>query len=819
MALHGNMMLAPAGGYSGYQIDQSMVLDGSTDYLSRTPAGAGNRKTWSFSCWVKRSGLGAAQTIFSGGTSTTVQYFGFNASDKFEVFISNSTAMLVSTKVFRDVGSNYHVFVVQDTTESGSASDRFRVWINGLEITVWDTDSRSTYMGLNDDEYINQAQLHMIGRYSPVGVNYFNGYLSEMHFIDGTAHAPTDFGEFYNGTTAWRPIQPSGLTYGTNGFYLPFTQDTPNLGVDYSGNGNDWSENGSPVQSGDSPTKNFATWSPLRTQASGLTFTKGNRHVQRTSTSTYHSTTATFPAPATGKWYWEVNSYDLTAAGNRFPDGNGAGVAFANDDQEADSTTSETYWRNEANSYQFHVAGSVYRIRGEAGSFDVTTAEVPDLAASGADRFCFAWDADNGDLYMGYYDQSAGSTVWIANDAGLDGDPAAGTNETKSGLSGECWPVCTSWHGAVNEIFCDPDSFVGTIPAGYSELSAANLPEATITDPGEYFNAVTYTGDGTAIGSGGNSITGVGFQSDFTWIKNRDATDSHMLFDVIRGATKVLHSNETAAETTESETLTSFDSDGFTLGSDVEVNTNTEDYISWNWKAGGAGVPNTDGTTTATVSANDDAGFSIATWTSPLSATTIGHGLSAAPELIIAREYDGVMSWRVYHKDVGNGHYLLLDTSGAKSATSDWNSTDPTSSVFSVSNRFNTAGNYLAYCFRSIPGYSKVFSYTGNGSTDGTFVYLGFRPRFVMIKESSSTGSWVMLDTERSENNPSNSETLWANLISAEGGASSYLDILSNGFKIRDTDSDKNTSSQTYIGIAFAENPFGGSNLPLGLAR
>ena len=358
-------------------------------------------------------------------------------------------------------------------------------------------------------------------------------------------------------------------------------------------------------------------------------------------------------------------------------------------------------------------------------------------------------------------------------------------------------------------------AFAGAKPEGFSDLSAANLPEVAITDPGAYFETILHTGTGVE-----QSVTGVGFQPDFTWIKNRDSTDSHMLFDVIRGTTNVLHSNETAVEATEAQTLKSFDSDGFTLGTDVQVNTNTEDYVSWNWKAGGSGVTNTDGSITSTVSVNDDAGFSIVEWTSPLTAATVGHGQSSTPEMIIAREYDGVMSWRVYHKDIGSGNYLLLNGTNASTATTDWNSTDPTASVFSVANRFNTAGSYIAYCFRSIPGYSKVFSYTGNGSADGTFVYLGFKPRWVLMKRSSSTSNWYLFDTQRSTFNVVD-DYLNPNLSAAETtGGTVDVDLVSNGIKWRSsTAGNMNNSGSLYIGIAFAEYPFGGSNIPLGLAQ
>ena len=372
-------------------------------------------------------------------------------------------------------------------------------------------------------------------------------------------------------------------------------------------------------------------------------------------------------------------------------------------------------------------------------------------------------------------------------------------------------------------------AFAGAKPEGFSDLSAANLPEVAITDPGAYFETILHTGTGVE-----QSVTGVGFQPDFTWIKNRDSTDSHMLFDVIRGTTNVLHSNETAVEATEAQTLKSFDSDGFTLGTDVQVNTNTEDYVSWNWKAGGSGVTNTDGSITSTVSVNDDAGFSIVKWTGVGTASnTIGHGLSVAPEMIITKTRTASIAynWNTYHARLDASSpedwFVALNTASARlsyTVANLWDRTKPTNTVFSV-NSDASAGpsgdEMIAYCFRSIPGYSKVFSYTGNGSTDGSFVWFGFKPRFVMLKRTDGTGSWQIQDSERDPYNLVGA-TLWADLSSIEfiyTGTSYTMDFVAGGIKLRSSNASTNASGGSYIGIAFAENPFGGSNLPLGLAQ
>jgi len=790
MALHGAAMLLNQGGYSGYEIDQSMVLDGSSDYLNWTAGTATDSNRWTYSAWIKRSELGRDQSIFGAGSSASDAGYldlWFRSDDKLQMG-GTATNWRRTSQVFRDVGAYGHLVVAVDTDQA-TAGDRIKIYWNGVQITSFGLENNP---GSGNNIGVNVAGSHRIGRQHNAisGANYyFNGYMSEINFVDGQQLEPTYFGEFYNGTTAWRPIEPSGLTYGTNGFYLPFTQDTPNLGVDYSGNGNDWTENGSPTQSSDSPTVNYATFNVVDIRQSGAIFSEGNLRVS-TSTAAVQKTASTIAFDASGHYYAEF-LVNATSGTNR------ESIGIINTANFGDNNRAGGYGANE------------YCIRLDDGNKYNNNSEVA-YGDSYAATDVVGVRVDNGSLY--FYKNGT-----IQN----GGVPAY------TGISGSCRFYVTIDDGGTNPDitarFNSTDWTIGTPPTGANDLSAANLPEATITDPGEYFNAVAYTGDGTAIGSGGNSITGIGFQPDFTWIKNRDQADSHMLFDVIRGATKVLHSNESAVETTESETLTSFDSDGFTLGSDVEVNTNTENYISWNWKAGGAGVVNTDGTISSTVSVNDDAGFSLVTYGgNSTSGATVGHGLSAAPEMMIIKPYDFAEAWQVYHSYYGGTHRAgELSSTGAAAALSNrWNNTDTTSSVFTLGNHASvnsSSYNYVGLIFRSIPGYSKVFSYTGNGSADGTFVYLGFKPRWVIYKRSDSTGAWEIFDTERSGYNLVD-DKLFADASTAETVADG-IDILSNGFKFRSSGASRNASGGTYIGIAFAENPFGGSNLPLGLAQ
>ena len=336
---------------------------------------------------------------------------------------------------------------------------------------------------------------------------------------------------------------------------------------------------------------------------------------------------------------------------------------------------------------------------------------------------------------------------------------------------------------------------------------------AIIDKPTDYFNTVLYTGNG----SDAHSITGVNFQPDFVWIKNRVGTWNHALYDSVRTATKKLESDTTDAEATASSFLQSFNSDGFTLGTSGTANASGEANASWNWKAGGSASNNTNGTTTTSVSVNTTAGFSIGTYTGTSSVATMGHGLGAVPGMIIVKNLSsGTRKWAVWHQDLTSASkYLSLnETSAELNDTATWNNTLPTNLVFSSagSGEVNQGSqNFVFYAFTGKQGYSKFGAYTGNGNVDGTFVYTGFKPAFVMLKKTSGTGNWQMFDDKRVGYNPDN-DVLRANLNNVECTSCVEIDMLSNGYKLKNTDGDGNTSGGTYIYMAFAEAPLVGTN-------
>jgi len=331
----------------------------------------------------------------------------------------------------------------------------------------------------------------------------------------------------------------------------------------------------------------------------------------------------------------------------------------------------------------------------------------------------------------------------------------------------------------------------------------------TIDDPELYFQTKLYTGNGGTL-----AVTGVGFQPDWVWIKNRPDARDHQIYDSIRGVTKVIGSDRNSAEATVANGLTAFGSDGFTVGSDANVNDNGDSHVAWNWEAGGSASSNSDGSITSTVSANTTSGFSIVKYTGTETAgATVGHGLGVAPDVIIVKNYAVTKEWNVYHSantsTPQNDYLILNETNATNSNSGRWNNTAPTSSVFTLGEGSETNGNgntHIAYCFNEVKGYSKFGSYTGNNSTNGAFIYTGFKPAFFMLKKTNRAEDWVIYDNKRDPINKAE-RILRPNANTAET-ASFFADILSNGFKLRIASEAKvNGSGDTYIYMAFAESP------------
>ncbi len=336
--------------------------------------------------------------------------------------------------------------------------------------------------------------------------------------------------------------------------------------------------------------------------------------------------------------------------------------------------------------------------------------------------------------------------------------------------------------------------------------------------PSDHFNTKLYTGTGAE-----NAVTGVGFQPDFTWLKNRATTNHHTLFDAVRGANKVIYSNLNATQYTVTQELKSFDSDGFTVGTEASANGNGNGIASWNWLANGQGSSNTDGTINSTyTSANTTSGFSIVSYTGTNATATVGHGLGVAPKMIIWKELGNTNDWCVWHTSLSATQILVLNSTGATTSDSNVMGTLPTSSVFSIGQGTRTnrsGGTYVAYCFAEKKGFSKFSSFVGNGNADGTFIYTGFKPAWFLVKKSSASGEdWGMYDNKRNTFNEVD-EALFASASTAETNVGDGIDFLSNGIKIRDSGGELNTSGATYIFMAFAESPLVSSNGVAATAR
>jgi hypothetical protein len=790
---------------NAYNLTNSLRFRSSASaYLNRTPASAGDRQKWTWSGWVKlgllspSSGWNAIFGAYSNDSNRTFFYTNNNSVSNtfyiFDVAGGSTTCNLISTQVLRDVSAWYHLIVSVDTTQATS-SNRIKVYLNGSQITSFGTAS---YPSQNANLMVNNNVVHYIGASSFSGINLFHdGYMTEINFIDGQALTPSSFGSTSSTTGVWQPIKYTG-TYGTNGFYLPFTDNSAlttssnvGLGKDFSGNANYWTTNNISITSGstydsmtDVPTltsattANYATLNPLN--PTGGTYSDGNlKWVSATTDGRF--ALSTFDITSTGKWYCEVTI----------------------------GTKSGTYWTVGAfgNSTTFNPrmqyrSDGATQVDGSAGSTwsSFTTGDVIGMAF------------DSSTNQITFYKNGTSQGTLTASTTGVSyyfgcGSDSSGSTSTYTINFGQ-------------------QPFAQSVPSTYKALNTYNLPTPTIgatasTQANKYMDATLYTGTGTTAQ---NIVNAGSFAPDFVWIKSRSGAYYNELFDIIRGVNKPLFSNDTLAEANRTG-MTAFNSNGFTVQDNGTTNQGTNapgaTFVGWQWKANGSGSSNTNGSITSTVSANTSAGFSIVTYTGSGAAATVGHGLGVAPSMIIIKDRDnGGYDWNVYHASLSSPTTLKLylnttdaeNNGGTNSGT--WNSTAPTSTVFSLGTFLNvnkSGDKFVAYCFAPIVGYSAFGSYTGNGSTDGPFVYTGFRPKFVMVKCSSSSqggnADWRMYDTSRDPYNIV-SNVLYANLSNAEGSAPDMCDIVSNGFKIKNTSSGQNANGATYIFVAFAESPF-----------
>jgi hypothetical protein len=826
-------MANPASGFYDFPISNSLRFeDGDSPVLTRTPGSASNRKTFTYSCWVKITGNASVFPLLTAKlTKDDTCMFMINTG---ELAFQNrpggtDNGVLFSNALFRDVSAWYNFVLAVDTTDSTEAN-RLKIYVNGVQITSLRTAS---YPSVNSDMLINSTEVHAIGKRQDNSAAYADGYMADINFIDGLQLTPSSFGETKN--DIWIPKDTAGLTFGTNGFRLQFKQtgtgtaSTSTIGADTSGETNHYTSANlvaSDVMP-DSPTNNFATLNPLSKFTSNTTLAEGNlkANASNSGASNWGTTFSSIAIPSTGKYYIEGFAFINDGIGNS------SHLGVLDSSSFIPSSSNVTYSFTTGEGFD-GVHASLYGNTVQPVADGALGTAVTGLTATTIDVM-LAVDVDAGKVWAGY------NGTWLNS-----GDPAAGSGEiaTRTFTANDVIAAGTSYNGTNDQgmftNFGQDSSFAGAKtaqnnadgndigdfyyapPSGFLALCTSNLPAPVETidpaqggSPQDYFNTVLYTGNAST-----SRAIDVGFSVDWAWVKQRSSTAYHQLSDSVRGGNKQLFSNSTDDETTETNMIKSFDSNGITIGDHNGVNTNTATYVAWNWKAGTAFSNDASATSVGSIdsagSVSADTGFSIISYTGAGGTSTVAHGLGVVPEMLIvkARSQDGE-NWAVYNANLSTPaqNTLFLNTAGAEgTSTAVWNNTGPTSSVFTVGNAGvnNDTSTYIAYCFASVDGYSKFGSYTGNGSTDGVFLYTGFRPAYVMIKQTNGTTNWIIMDTARDVYNTM-PKFLLANATNAEGtDAASNIDFTSNGFKLRNSNADRNASGDTYIYMAFAEQPF-----------
>ena len=783
MALFASNIITSDSALGSAVIKKSLRFNSNdTTYLNRTPSSSSNRKTWTWSGWIKRekdSG-GTNRYLFMAGQTDgndNVAHLSMNNNNHFTLLEVTGSYIyrIQTTALYRDHSSWLHVVAAFDTTQS-TASDRIKLYVNGVQITDL---AQNTYPSQNHNSYFNHTVLHNIGRYNSGSTQWYQGYMAEINFVDGYAYDPSYFGFTDPVTNIWMPKRYEG-TYGTNGFYLDFSDNssTASLGIDKSPNGNDWTANNFQVSAGtgndsleDTPSNNFCTLNS--NDEKNTSIQNGNLTVTQASDPARIRGTISM-RPDTGKWYYEMSV------------GSGASYIFG-----MKSTSSEIDDNTEGYGYYGHNGNKV--VNNSSSSYGASY--------SAGDTVAILYDSDK--HTVNFYKNN------------VDQGEITGVSATTEYLP---WVYLDNYGTAPNVHFnFGQRPFAYTPPIGAKKLNSTSLipnNAPSIIRPQKHFECVTFTGNGST----GQSITSLDFQPDFIWFKNRSAGNNHASMNSVIGRSKGLYpdSNSIDFNSSAGRDLVSFDRHGFTVGNPEQAsstNNNGSNLVAWCWKAGGAtAVSNSDGSITSSVSANPTGGFSIVTYTGTGSAATIGHGLGKAPKLIWVKNRTTTQDWFVNNGMIFNdyGKYYKLNSSqNVASDTNVFPNTAPTSTVFSVGGDNAVNGNgdtYVAYVWSEIPGFSQFGYWTGNGSTDGTYVYTGFTPRLIIYRKAVDE-NWHMLDTARSPGNQ-NKLGLDPNLSNAEADDSNLqIDFLSTGFKMRASHGTSNADGVNYFYYTWAGQP------------
>ena len=769
-----------SGAVAEFGIDQSLIFDETRgSFLGRASSAisAGNQRTFTFSTWVKLCSKPAlannthfmmARPTAGGGPLFSIMVLG--TEKQLYIFEKNNSSVtrwaLQCSAVLRDPAAWYHIVVAIDTTQAANAN-KVKPYINGVLQTSFVT---AGYPDQNDQMPWNGGAVPQYLGWNVGSSGDF--YMAETHSIDGAAKAASDFGETNEDTGQWIPKRYSG-SYGTNGFYLKFVSGA--IGTDSSGEGNNYTAtnltNADVVT--DTPNNNFCTLNPLDNALPALL--EGNTNTGTAGANSWKMARSTFEL-TTGKWYWEMKW-----TGNTVNSTNGYQMGL----KTAASTL--TAAAQQAGSYAFQAT----EIFLTAGSLNTVTISPGSATTGQNDIIMFAYDADAGKMWIGV------NGTWTSS-----GNPAAGSNNQWASIPTTGVSPFAGVYGSNISVDCNfgQKTYAYTPPSGFNAISTANLPDPAIPLSSAHFNTVLYAGTGSA-----QTISGVGFQPDFSWTKCRSAATWHRLVDAVRGSNKEYFSNDPYAEVNSAggARAMTFESDGFAWGGNSgDVNGSGRNYVSWNWKANGAGSTDTSGDIDATVSANPTAGFSIVKYTATSDPdATVPHGLGVAPEMVFYKW--GSSAWYCWTTVIdGSNDRLVLDRDDAKTTVSATYGSFTSSFIRGI----DVSTGVIAYCFASIPNFSKIGVYTGNNAADGPMILTGFKPAWVMVKRTDAGNEWIILDVKRDIDNVA-SHRLFPNLADAESTSQSPMDILSNGFKLR-TSAGICNAAGTYLYMAFAEAPF-----------
>jgi len=755
-------------------IDNSCIFDHVTNaYVSRTPSSNGSGTTLTFSCWIKRepASLGSATYImFTNDFSANGEVLQFDSSNRLYYYKVTSGWSYVSNRTFEDTSKWYNIVIVRNTNDS-TASDRVKIYVDGDRITSFNSssDPSSGATGFwNQTTYAN-----VVGNSGNGSFVDGAGYLAEVNMVDGTAMDVSTFGVTDTSTGRWIPKTLSGITYGTNGFRLKF-QDSSALGDDTSGNTNDFSVNGLTAsdQRTDSPSNNIAI---LRNYDTSIpqTITEGGLRTVVPGSNTGYPIVSTLRPKGSGKFYCEVSPI-ATPGGYTLA----MGVYYQEDLADASGGSNWYPGGSTAPGVGLWIASNYV---GYTDAIQQFSESASSFAAN--DVIGMAADLDNGTL------------TFYNDDGNVIGGPIGLKNKSI------CFTAMSNRTGkAYNWNFGDNPTFNGTVTAG------GNTDD---NGEGNFYHTVPTGFKMLKQDNMAETAKGI---SGLTWTKNRDGTDWHYLVDSSRGNTKVINPNDTAAEETHQNGVQKFLKGGISVEDRDNVNKSDNSFVNWTWVANsGTTSSNTDGSITSTVQANTTAGFSICRWTAPSSAGKFGHGLSQAPEWIVGKDLGRTTGWFVYHKDVGTGKLFQLNSTAAPSSNSTVYSTAPTSTVVDPGTGLTSASSYgeqVYYCWHGVDGFSKFGKYTGNGNADGPFVYTGFKPAFLLIKNIQRATNWHIYDTQRGTFNPTDKHLYITSAAEVTGAEA--IDILSNGFKLRSANAGTNRSAEANIYMAFAEHPFVG---------